>query len=97
MDREAWHAAVHGVAKVDKQKLLVKLKQIESDIIDIQEYFKNLQISYEVLTDQYMNGDILDPIGKEQDRIMRKIDKAQRRYWKLQQQANKIRQKLNMM
>ena len=82
---------------VDKQKLLVKLKQIESDIIDIQEYFKNLQISYEVLTDQYMNGDIIDPIGKEQDRIMRKIDKAQRRYWKLQQQANKIRQKLNMM
>ena len=82
---------------VDKQKLLVKLKKIESDIIDIQEYFKNLQISYEVLTDQYMNGDIIDPIGKEQDRIMRKIDKAQRRYWKLQQQANKIRQKLNMM
>ena len=42
---------------------------------------------YEILTDQYMNGNILGPIGKQQAKLRRVYDKAMR-------EAEKCRQKL---
>lgn len=81
---------------MNREKLLAKLNEIESDMTHLSNYCKAWETEYEIITDQYMNGDIRYPIGKEQRAITKKIEKAQRRYCKLQQQAYKIREKLSL-
>lgn len=80
---------------MDNIKLLNKLKSIQSEMVQLQEYCKHLETSYNVLTDQYMNGDILQPVGRQQNKILREIDKVKKKYCKLEMQAYKIRQKLS--
>lgn len=40
----------------------------------LQEYVRNIETEYEVITDQYMNGDILYDIGKQQRKLMKLKD-----------------------
>ena len=81
---------------MNREKLLAKLNEIESDMTHLSNYCKAWETEYEIITDQYMNGDIRYPIGKEQRAIIRKIEKAQMQYYKLQQKAYKIREKLSL-
>lgn len=80
----------------NRDKLLAKLNEVESEMIRLENYCKQWRIEYDILTDQYMNGNIIDDIGKEQRAIVKRIEKAQRQYCKLQQQAYKIREKLSV-
>ena len=73
----------------------MKIEKLNIAIQQDSDYLDALDTEYKVVTDQYMNGDIRYPIGKEQRVITRKIEKAQRQYCKLQQQAYKIREKLS--
>lgn len=79
---------------VNRETLLVKLQQIDSDMAYLENYCREWQNEYNILTDQYMNGNIHGSIGKSQRAITNKIEKAQKRYFRLQQEAFKIIQKL---
>lgn len=79
-----------------REKLLVKLNEIESEMVRLSKYCKAWKNEYRIITDQYMNGDIRCYIGKEQKAIIKKIEKAQAQYCKLQQEAYNIRQKLSL-
>ncbi len=48
---------------------------------------------YEVLTDQYMNGDIIWDIGKEQRMIKREESKYTRKLQKVELELRKLNQK----
>ena len=80
---------------MNREKLLAKLNEIESEMARLSDYCKAWETEYRIITDQYMNDDIRYPIGKEQRAITRKIEKAQMQYYKLQQKAYKIREKLS--
>ena len=80
----------------NRDKLLAKLNEVESEMIRLENYCKQWRIEYDILTDQYMNGNIIDDIGKEQSAIVKRIEKAQSQYSKLQQESFKIRQKLSV-
>lgn len=75
-------------------KLLSKLREIESEMVQLEAYCQQWQMEYYTLTDQYMNGNIRYPIGDEQRAITKKIEKAKKQYNKLYQQAYKIKQRL---
>lgn len=54
-------------------------KKIEKLNIAIQQdsnYLDALYTEYDVVTDQYMNGDILEPVGRYQNRIKREMYKV---------------------
>lgn len=48
-----------------------KVQQLNQEIIELQEYIKNIETEYEIITDQYMNGDILYDIGKQQRKLIK--------------------------
>ena len=48
-----------------------KVQQLNQEIIELQEYIKNIETEYEIITDQYMNGDILYDIGKQQMKLIK--------------------------
>lgn len=51
-----------------------KIQQLNQEIIELQKYIKNIETEYGVITDQYMNGDILYSIGKQQKKLMKLKD-----------------------
>ena len=53
---------------------LYKINALIIENNQYQQYIKIVESDYEVLTDQYMNGNIEGPIGKEQNRLMRLRD-----------------------
>ena len=73
-----------------------KIQQLSQEIAELQGYVRNIETEYEIITDQYMNGNIDYDIGKEQRAIIKRIKKAEKEYSKLQNDAFKIRQKLSM-
>ena len=80
----------------NRDSLIKKLNEIQSTMISLENYCKQWRIEYEIITDQYMNGNIDYDIGKEQRAIIKRIKKAEKEYSKLQNDAFKIRQKLSM-
>ena len=61
---------------VEKQQLTEEAERLETD--------------WYVLTDQYMNGNILGPIGKEQNRIKREIEKRNRKVCRINRELENI-------
>lgn len=61
--RKAWN---------QRNKLCNKIQSLKT-------YIHNLEVDYEVITDQYMNGDISWNVGRYQRRITREIEKSQRK------------------
>ena len=51
-----------------------KIQQLNQKILELQKYIKNIETEYEIITDQYMNGDILYNIGKQQRKLMKLKD-----------------------
>lgn len=51
-----------------------KIQQLNQEILELQKYIKNIETEYEIITDQYMNGDILYDIGKQQRKLMKLKD-----------------------
>lgn len=51
-----------------------KIQQLSQEIIELQKYITNIETEYEIITDQYMNGDILYDIGKQQRKLMKLKD-----------------------
>ena len=51
-----------------------KIKQLNQEIAELQNYIRNIDTEYEIITDQYMNGDILYDIGKQQRKLMKLKD-----------------------
>ena len=51
-----------------------KIQQLNQEILELQKYIKNIETEYESITDQYMNGDILYDIGKQQRKLMKLKD-----------------------
>lgn len=51
-----------------------KIQQLNQEIAELQNYIRNIDTEYEIITDQYMNGDILYDIGKQQRKLMKLKD-----------------------
>lgn len=51
-----------------------KIQQLNQEITELQNYIRNIDTEYEIITDQYMNGDILYDIGKQQRKLMKLKD-----------------------
>lgn len=51
-----------------------KIQQLNQEIEELQNYIRNIDTEYEIITDQYMNGDILYDIGKQQRKLMKLKD-----------------------
>lgn len=51
-----------------------KIQQLNQEIMILQNYIRNIETEYEIITDQYMNGDILCSIGKQQRKLMKLKD-----------------------
>lgn len=51
-----------------------KIQQLSQEIAELQGYVRNIETEYEIITDQYMNGDILYNIGKQQRKLMKLKD-----------------------
>ena len=71
-------------------------KKIEKLNIAIQQdsdYLYNLDTEYDVITDQYMNGDILEPIGRYQNRIKREMDRVSKRLYRNRVKLDKLLEK----
>lgn len=75
---------------VDYQKLLLKYRKNASEMTALANTVNNLETEYAVLTDQYMNGNIIFDIGKQQARLKREADKCKRKYMKLSEENRKI-------
>ena len=78
----------------DIYKLQMQFQQNQNEMIALRNGVMTLETRYDVLTDQYMNGNIPYDIGKDQARIKREINKLKRRYEKLSEQNRKIQLKL---
>lgn len=74
-------------------KFLTKLNEINSKMKFLEELEEELQTRYAIITDQYMNGDIRNPVGKEQKKILKKIDKIKKKYDKLSVKALTLKMK----
>ena len=51
-----------------------KIQQLSQEIAELLGYVRNIETEYEIITDQYMNGDILYDIGKQQRKLMKLKD-----------------------
>ena len=71
-------------------------KKIEKLNIAIQQdsnYLDALDTEYEVVTDQYMNGDILEPVGRYQNKIKREMDKVSKRLYRNKVKLDRLLEK----
>lgn len=71
-------------------------KKIEKLNIAIQQdsdYLYSLDTEYEVVTDQYMNGDILEPVGRYQNRIKREMYRVSKRLYRNKVKLDKLLEK----
>lgn len=71
-------------------------KKIEKLNIAIQQdsdYLDALDTEYEVVTDQYMNGNILEPVGRYQNRIKREMDRVSKRLYRNRVKFDKLLEK----
>lgn len=71
-------------------------KKIEKLNIAIQQdsdYLYSLDTEYDVITDQYMNGDILEPVGRYQNRIKREMDRVSKRLYRNRVKLDKLLEK----
>lgn len=71
-------------------------KKIEKLNIAIQQdsdYLYSLDTEYDVITDQYMNGDILEPVGRYQNKIKREMDKVSKRLYRNKVKLDKLLEK----
>lgn len=60
-------------------QLLKQIEKLNCIIAQDEQYLHNIETEYEIVTDQYMNGDIKEPIGKYQDKLMREARKIKQR------------------
>lgn len=60
-------------------QLLKQIEKLNCIIAQDEQYLYNIETEYEIVTDQYMNGDIKRPIGKYQDKLMREARKIKQR------------------
>lgn len=51
-----------------------KIQQLNQETEELQNYIRNIDTEYEIITDQCMNGDILYDIGKQQRKLMKLKD-----------------------
>lgn len=59
-------------------------------------YMRNIETEYNVLTDQYMNGNISWDIGKEQDRLMQEYNRLKRWLDNIEKYLDKVRLRYNL-
>ena len=81
---------------VPNQRTVDKFNRLLRERVELLNDIEMLKGRYSVLTDQYMNGNILGPIGKEQAKIEREIDKRKHRIRKIDKEINSIRIKYNL-
>ena len=74
----------------DKNAVLVQITKLQQKIQENTLIAEEAMRAYSVLTDQYMNGNIVEPIGKEQARLKRIYDKALRQVEKDRIRLNKL-------
>ena len=64
-----------------------KIRKLVDENIELTNYIRNIEVEYDVLTDQYMNGDITAPIGRQQRYLERLSSRHKRR---IERNCNKI-------
>ena len=67
-----------------------KLYKIEEEISALNKRVKDLETEYNILTDQYIEGLIPHPIGKEQKKLQKQIDSCKKRVLKLGKEYKKL-------
>ena len=78
---------------VMRENIYVRVERLRQEIVQLNLVIERLETDYAVLTDKYMNGNIDWPIGKDQARIKREIEKCKRKIQKDMIELNKIREK----
>lgn len=73
-----------------------KIQQLNQEILELQKYIKNIETEYEIITDQYMNGDILYDIGKQQSKLMNLKDSHIRNITKKSKEISRLKLKYGL-
>lgn len=73
-----------------------KIQQLNQEIAELQEYIRNIEIEYGIITDQYMNGDIIYDIGKQQRKLMKLRDSHIKNINKNVKEINRLKIKYNL-
>lgn len=73
-----------------------KIQQLNQEIAELQNYIRNIDTEYEIITDQYMNGDILYDIGKQQRKLMNLKDSHVRNINKKSKEISRLKIKYGL-
>lgn len=73
-----------------------KIQQLSKEIMELQNYIRNIETEYEIITDQYMNGDILYDIGKQQRKLMNLKGRHVRNITKKSKEINRLKLKYGL-
>lgn len=73
---------------IKAQRLIVEIQQHR-------EYIASLEYEIERLAEMYMEGMILEPVGKEQNRFKREINRQEKLITQKERELLKLRQKYN--
>lgn len=73
----------------------LKIRKLVAENIELTNYIRNIEIEYDILTDQYMNGNIAGPIGRAQRHLEKLADKHKRKILRNNDKIVKLKQILN--
>ena len=71
----------------------MKIEKLNIAIQQDSDYLDALDTEYKVVTDQYMNGDILEPVGRYQNRIKREMARVSKRLYRNRVKLDKLLEK----
>lgn len=81
------------MTKAEQTELKIRKLMLENR--ELMTYIQNIEIEYDVLTDQYMNGNIAGPIGRAQRHLEKLADKHKRKILRNNDKIVKLKQILN--
>lgn len=70
---------------------VAKIQQLYNENQNLQNYIVHLNTEYEIITDQYMNGNITYPIGPQQRKLKSAANKAARQMEKNSELIRKLK------
>lgn len=81
---------------IRQEQAIIKIQQLSQEIAELQQYISNIETEYEIITDQYMNGDIIYDIGKQQRKLMKLRDSHIKNINKNVKEINRLKIKYNL-
>ncbi len=79
-----------------RENAIIKIQQLVNENQNLSIYIANLNSEYDIITDQYMNGDIPWDVGPQQRKLKRAADKAARQLQKNNETIRKLQLKYSL-